>query len=85
MNQVGHMFCNQRDKYESGCGRRDCVCQGLHREVSACSVGWFISLLVHLYKREVLLIGSDKQELCEGAGSQPQPLPSAYSVRMIAW
>ena len=40
MNQVGHMFCNQRDKYESGCGRRDCVCQGLNREVGCWAVQW---------------------------------------------
>ena len=38
------------------------------RNHSACSVGWFVSLLVRLREREVLLAGSGEQYLCEGAG-----------------
>ena len=34
----------------------------------ACSVGWFVSLLVRLCEREVLLAGSGEQYSCEGAG-----------------
>ena len=36
--------------------------------LAACSVGWFVSLLVCLCEREVLLAGSCKQCSCEGAG-----------------
>ena len=34
---------------------------GPARGLSACSVGWFVSLLVRLCEREVLLVGSREQ------------------------
>ena len=42
-------------------------------ELATCSVGWFVSLLVRLCEREVLLAGSLKQCLCEGAGQPASP------------
>jgi len=38
-----------------------------------CSVGWFVSLLVRLCEREVLLAGSDELCSCEGLGSPASP------------
>ena len=32
------------------------------------SAGWFVSLLIHLREREILLTSSDEQYFCEGAG-----------------
>ena len=46
---------------------------------SACSVGWFVSLLVYLRVREVLLTGSGEQYSCEGAGQPSQPQPAQRS------
>ena len=40
--------------------------------IAACSVGWFISLLVRLYEREVLLASLGEQYSCEGAGQPSQ-------------
>ena len=44
---------------------------------TACSVGWFVSLLVRLCEIEVLLAGSGEQYSCEEADQPSQPQRSA--------
>jgi len=39
------------------------------REETSCSVGWFVSLLVRLCEREVLLAGLDEQCFLKGLAS----------------
>ena len=48
---------------------------------TACSVGWFTSLLVRLREREVLLTGSGEQYSCEGAGQPSQPSDHAANLQ----
>ena len=47
------------------------------KRFSACLVGWFVSLLVCLCEREVLLASSGEQYSCEGAG-QPSDQCSLF-------
>ena len=51
---------------------------------TACSVGWFTSLLVRLREREVLLTGSGEQYSCEGAGQPSQPSDHAVYLCYLA-
>ena len=51
---------------------------------SACSVSWFVSLLVGLCEREVLLTGSDEQYFYEEAG-QPSSSQPAQRTRYDRW
>jgi len=49
----------------------------------ACSVGWFVSLLVRLCEREILLSGSDEQCFCEGLASPaPASQPSDHAAQL---
>jgi len=53
--------------------KKDC-----YQQTTACSVGWFVSLLVRLREREVLLAGSDEQCFCEEAGQPSEHAASAW-------
>jgi len=46
---------------------------------ASCSVGWFVSLLVRLCEKEVLLADSGEQYSCEGGG---QPSDQAVGCPM---